>query len=372
MEAQANLSKLRVSVELYSTILLFGFSSISANYINELKPSRSNLNNFFLIYSIFLFLLYPFLWKLSEIIGIDDHKNSFLFLFTLTLGNALYVLIRNISLTTSGLKSYLIINFLPPLTLFALFLFSYMANFKNFNISYGVGILVSLITSYAIYLVNYDQKNYNRKYKIRVIPGLFKSSLWLYGYNIVSLIFTYIAITKLTDNNLTDSATILSYIFLVVNGFSFPFTSSNYFFLDLWHKIKIKEVNALIYKYLLLFALYLFFIILFVKLILPTLLVYLLNPKFYILSEHTELIIFLAATSILTKLISNYFIFKKFFKIVFLTVFLKVTIFMALIYNNFINLNNIINALFISDLFYLLAILLVLLFFHRFSEETIN
>jgi hypothetical protein len=265
MEAQANLSKLRVSVELYSTILLFGFSSISANYINILKPSRSNLNNFFLIYSIFLFLLYPFLLKLSEIIGIDDHKNSLLFLFTLTLGNALYTLIRNISLTTSGLKSYLIINFLPPLTLFALFLFSYMANFKNFNISYGVGILVSLITSYAIYSVNYDQKNFNKKYKIRVIPGLFKSSLWLYGYNIISLIFTYIAITRLTDNNLTDSATILSYIILVVNGFSFPFTSSNYFFLDLWHKIKIKEVNALMHKYLVLLALYAIFIILFVN-----------------------------------------------------------------------------------------------------------
>lgn len=369
MEAQANLSKIRISIELFSTILLFGFSSISANYINNLKPSKTNLNNFFLIYSIFLFLLYPFLSKLSESIGIEGHNNSLFYLFTLTLGNALYVLIRNISLTTSGLKSYLIINFLPPLILCTLFLFSYIANFKNFNITYGVGILISLITSYTIYSVNYDKKIFNKKHKIGVIPGLFKSSLWLYGYNIISLIFTYIAITKLTDNNLNDSATILSYIILVVNGFSYPFTSSNYFFLDLWHRIKIKEVNALIYKYLKLLALYSIFIILFVELILPTFLGYLLNPKFYVLAEHTELIIFLAVTSIFTKLISNYFIFKKQFKTVFLAILLKVIIFTALIYNNYINLNNILTAFFVSDLFYILTILLVFLYLYRLSKK---
>ncbi len=369
MEAQANLSKLRISVELFSTILLFGFSSISANYINNLKPSKTNLNNFFLIYSIFIFLLYPLLSKLSETIGIEGHSNSLFYLFTLTLGNALYVLIRNISLTTSGLKSYLIINFLPPLILFVLFLFSYIANFKNFNITYGVGIFISLITSYTIYSANYDQKIFNKEHKIGVIPGLFKSSLWLYGYNIISLIFTYIAITRLTDNNLTDSATILSYIILIVNGFSYPFTSSNYFFLDLWHRIKIKEVNALMHKYLVLLALYAIFIILFVELILPTFLAHLLNPKFYVLAEHAELIIFLAVTSIFTKLISNYFIFKKQFKTVFVAILLKLIVFIAVIYNNFINLSNMLSAFFVSDLFYILTILLVFLFPHRLNKK---
>ena len=128
-------------------------------------------------------------------------------------------------------------------------------------------------------------------------------------------------------------------------------------------------MNALIYKYLKLLALYSIFIILFVELILPTFLGYLLNPKFYVLAEHTELIIFLAVTSIFTKLISNYFIFKKQFKTVFLAILLKVIIFTALIYNNYINLNNILTAFFVSDLFYILTILLVFLYLYRLSKK---